>query len=74
MLSIASLSVCPCISSYGAPSIVHRVSGRYCVSMVLIRCFPTDIPYILGHVVDRGCDTPVEFFVVYSSNIGARRV
>ena len=35
---------------------------------------PMDIPYILGDVVDRGCDTPIESFVVYSLNIGARRV
>ena len=47
-----------------------RVSGRHCVSMVLIRCLPTDAPYILGHVVDHGCDTPVESFVVHSLNIG----
>ena len=42
--------------------------------MVLIRCLPTDTPYILGHVVDRRCDTPIESFVVHSPNIGARRV
>ena len=74
MLSIASLSLCLCISSYSARSGVHRVSGRHFVSMVLIRCFPTDTPYILGHVVDHGCDTPVESFVVHSLNIGARSV
>jgi hypothetical protein len=28
-----------------------------------------DTPYIPGYVVDRGCDTPVESFVVYSPNI-----
>ena len=38
--------------------------------MVLVRYLPTDAPYILGHVVDRGCDTPVEYFVVHSPNIG----
>ena len=46
------------------------MSGRHCVSEVLIRCLPTDASYILGHVVDRGCDTPVESFVVHSPNIG----
>ena len=66
ILSIASLSLCLCISSQSARSKVHRVSGRHCVSVVLIRCLPVDIPYILGHVVDRGCDTPVESFVVHS--------
>jgi hypothetical protein len=38
--------------------------------MVLIRCLPADTPYILGHVVDRECDTPIESFVVHSPNIG----
>ena len=66
ILSIASL----CISLYSARSGIHRVSGQHCVSMVLIRCLPVDTPYILGHVVDRGCDTPVESFVVHSPNIG----
>ena len=74
MLSIASLSLYPCISSYSARSATHGVSGRHSVSMVLIRCLPKDTPYILGHVVDRRCDTPVESFVVHSLNIGARRV
>ena len=46
------------------------MSGRHCVSVVLINCLPTDAPYIPGHVVDRGCDTPVESFVVHSPNIG----
>ena len=51
-------------------SLKSGVIGRHCVSMVLIRYLPMDTPYILGHVVDRGCDTPVEFFVVHSPNIG----
>ena len=46
------------------------VGGQHCVSMVLIRCLPMDTPYIMGHVVYRGCDTPVESFVVHSPNIG----
>ena len=74
MLSIVGLSLCSCISSYSAHSGVHKVSGRHCVCMVLIRCLLADTPYILGHVVDHGCDTPVESFVVHSTNIGARRV
>ena len=44
------------------------------VSVVLIHCLPVDTPYISGHVVDRGCDTPIESFVVHSLNIGASRV
>ena len=72
MLSIARLSLYlySSISSYSAHSDVLGVSGRHCVSMVRIRCLPTDAPYILGNVVDRGCDTPVESFVVHSPNIG----
>ena len=66
MLSIASLSLYPCISLYSTRSAAHGVSGQYCVSMVLIRCLPADTPYIPGHVVDHGCDTPVESFVVHS--------
>ena len=64
ILSIAILSLCLCISSYSAHSKVHGVGGRHCVSVVLIGCLPADTPYILGHVVDHGCDTPVESFVV----------
>ena len=45
------------------------MGGRYCVSVVLIRCLPADAPYVMGHVVDRGCDTPIESFLVHS-NIG----
>ena len=70
MLSIVGLSTYLCISSYSARSGVHGVSGRYCVNVVLIRCLPTDAPYILGYVVDRRCDTLVESFVVHSPNIG----
>jgi hypothetical protein len=39
--------------------------------VVLIRCLLADTPNILGHVVDHGCDTPVESFVVHSPNIGS---
>ena len=46
------------------------MSGQHCVSVVLIRCLSIDAPYILDHVVDRGCDTPVESFVLHSPNIG----
>ena len=70
ILSIASLSLCLCISSYSAHSDVHRVGGQHCVSVVLIHCLPADTTYILGHVVDHGCDIPIESFVVYSLNIG----
>ena len=38
--------------------------------MVLICCLPADVPYIPAHVVDCGCDSPIESFVVHSPNIG----
>jgi hypothetical protein len=59
--------------SYSAHSCDQRVSGRHCVSVVLIRCLPADAPYILGHQVDRGCDIPIESCVVHSPNIGLVR-
>jgi type 1 fimbria pilin len=72
MLSIVSLSLCLCISSYSAHPNDHRVGGRDHVSIVL-RCYlPMNTLYIPGHVVDHGCDTTVEFFVVHFPNIGHR--
>ena len=47
--------------------LMNRVSGRHCVSVVLICCLPADTPYIPGHVVDYGRNTPVESFIVHSS-------
>ena len=41
------------------------VSGRHCVSMVLICCLPMDAPYIPYRVVDREGDSLVESFVVH---------
>ena len=43
-----------------------ELSGQHYVSMVLKYCLPGDAFYTLGHVVDRGCDTPIESFVVDS--------
>ena len=74
MLSIARLSLYSSISSYSAHSNDHGVNGQHCVSIVLIHCLPSDAPYILSYEVDRGCDTPIESFVVHSLNIGASRV
>jgi hypothetical protein len=70
MLSIVRLSSYSSIRSYNTQLEVQWVSGQHCVSMVLICCLPVDAPYIPGHVVDYGCDTPVESFVVHSPNIG----
>ena len=43
-----------------------ELSGWHYVSMVLRYCLTMDALCTLGHVVDRGCDTPIEFFVVHS--------
>jgi hypothetical protein len=66
MLSIDGLSSYSCICLCSAHPKVPWVGGQHCVNMVLICCLPVDTPYILGHVVDHGCDTPVESFVVHS--------
>ena len=43
-----------------------ELSGQHYVSMMFRYCLPTDVLYTLGHVVDHGCDTPIESFVVHS--------
>ena len=74
MLSILGLSLYSCIGSYSAHSKDPWVGGRHCVSVVLIHCLPGKTSYIMHHVVDHGCDTPVESFVVHSPNVGACRM
>ena len=39
--------------------LTNGVSGRHCVSMVLICCLPADAPYILNRVVDREGESSV---------------
>jgi hypothetical protein len=70
MLSIVSLSLCLYISSYSIHPNVHRVGGRDHVSVVLICYLLANTLYILGHIVDHGCDTPIESFIVHSPSIG----
>jgi hypothetical protein len=72
MLSIVGLSSYLCLSSYSIHPNIHRVGGRDHVSVVLICYLSKNTLYILGHVVDCGCDTPIESFVVLSPNIGHR--
>jgi hypothetical protein len=48
---------------------LSELSGRHYGSMVLRYCLPADALYIPGHLVDRGCDTPVESFVLHSSYV-----
>jgi hypothetical protein len=71
ILSIVSLSLCLCISLYSIhPNKVLWVGGRDHASVVLICYLPVNTIYILGHMVDCKCDTPVESFVVHSLSIG----
>jgi hypothetical protein len=71
ILSIVSLSLCLCISSYNIhPNKVSWVGGRDHVSVVLICYLPKNTLYILSHMVDHGCDAPIESFVVYSPSVG----
>jgi hypothetical protein len=72
ILSIVGLSLCLCISSYSACPKVPWVGGWHYISVVLIYCLPMNTLYIPCHVVDHGCDTPVEYFVVHFLNIGHR--
>ena len=43
-----------CLAQYSS-----GLTGRHCVSMVLIHCLPMDTPYILGHVVDWDVTPPL---------------
>jgi hypothetical protein len=71
--SIARLYLCSSSCSYSAHSLDLWVSGRHSVSVVLIPCLSMNTPYIPSHVVDRGCDIPVESSIVHSPNIGLAR-
>ena len=48
----------------------NGVSGRHCVSVVLIPCLPTNAPYILDRVVDRGGDSPIESSIIHLPFVG----
>jgi hypothetical protein len=43
-----------------------ELSGRHYVSIVLRYCLLADALCTLGHVVVRGCDILIEFFIVHS--------
>jgi hypothetical protein len=72
MLRIVGLSSYLCLSSYSIHPNVHTMGGRDHVGVVLICYLPVNTLYVSGHVVDCGCDTPVESFVIHSLNIGHR--
>jgi hypothetical protein len=44
-----------------------ELSGRHYISMVLRYCLSEDALYMPSLVVDHGCDTPVESFVIHTS-------
>ena len=48
---------------------LRQLSGRHYVSMVLRYCLHADVFCTLGHVVDHGCDTPIEslYLFIYDS-------
>ena len=46
------------------------LSGRHCLSMVLIRYLPADAPYIPDRVVDHEGDSLAESFVVHLPFVG----
>jgi hypothetical protein len=68
MLSILVLSLCIC--SYNVHPLNSWVNGRYHVNVVLRWYLPADAPYMLGSVVDRGRDNPIESFVTHTLCIG----
>jgi hypothetical protein len=50
------------------------LSGWHIVGVVLRLCLSVNALYAPSHVVDRGCDIPIESFVVHSSSIELSRM
>ena len=46
---------------------LSELHGQHYVCMVLRYCMHVDAFCTLGHVVDRGCDTPIESIVVFGT-------
>jgi hypothetical protein len=69
MLDIVGLDLYSNIGSYSARSLISWVNGQYCVGVVPIPYFSAIAPYILDHVVVRGCDIPVESYIVHLPNV-----
>jgi hypothetical protein len=72
MSSIVSLLLSSCICSYNAHPNMHDpwVGGRHYVSVVLRYYLSMNAPYMLGCVVDHGCDRPVESYVIHPPCVG----
>jgi hypothetical protein len=49
------------------------MGGWSTLCVVLIHYLPTNALYTPGHVVDRGCDIPIESFVVHSLSVELSR-
>ena len=70
MLSIARIIIMP-MHMFAKHSFLSTwVSGRYCVSVVLIHCLLAVAPYISDCVVDHGVDSLVESFLVHLPFVG----
>jgi hypothetical protein len=46
------------------------VGGRNYISVLLRYCLSANVPYTPRRVVDRGCDRPVESYVVHPPCVG----
>jgi hypothetical protein len=49
------------------------LSGWHIVGVLLRLCLSANALYAPSHVVDRGCDIPIESFIVHSSSIELSR-
>ena len=74
IFGIDSLSLCLYTCLQSAHLIESWVGDRHGVSVVLIQCLSANALYTSGHVVDRGCDIPVESFVVHSPSVDLSRI
>jgi hypothetical protein len=48
----------------------RELGGTYYVNVVLRYHLPANPPYMSGHLVDRGCDRPVESYIVHPPYVG----
>jgi hypothetical protein len=73
MISVVGLALSLCICSYSACLDDHWMGGGCHVDMVSRWYLLANAPYMLGHVVDRGCDNNlIESYVVHSKKWTSR--
>ena len=70
LFSIIRLSLYLVIGLYRVCLADHWANDKGCVDMVSRQCLSADMPYILGHVVDRRSDSPIDSSVVHSPSVG----